>query len=304
MKSPAIHCHGTVFAPGRPIEEAMITLNYVQVHDHFVKRNYYGSVPGFNACDCGKNMPFVHRSDVSMLNKNLYGTPFDKIDPSSKKNFNAGTGNNLANTYKTYLGDEAFKLLQNPESSCKNGNNFLSSTVYGTSTYSAPFVSPSNPAYTSSGAPFVSTTSPAYVPSVTSTPAAPFVSTTSPAYVPPVTSTPEAPFVSTSSPAYIPPVTSSPAAPFVSSSSPAYIPPVTSTPAAPFVSTTDPAYSSPAAPFVSSSPVIPGYIPPVTSVPAAPLPSQNALVSSARGSLRTSSGLLFVTFITCIIFSK
>jgi hypothetical protein len=116
--SPPIHCHGTVLIPGRPIEEAMITINYVQVHDHLVKRNYYGNVEGFKSCDCGKNMPIVKRSDVSQLISTLYGTPFEKLDPALATNFNSGSGNDLATTYKDRVGQNAFKSLQNPQDTC------------------------------------------------------------------------------------------------------------------------------------------------------------------------------------------
>ena len=96
-----IHCHGTVIRPGQ-LRLAQFAMSYIQMKDHLQQRGYSGSVAGYNACDCLENMPIITRADVSLVNdNNLKLTADGKFDQTAASNFNAGTGNDLLNTFKT-----------------------------------------------------------------------------------------------------------------------------------------------------------------------------------------------------------
>lgn len=97
-----IHCHGTVIdkTTKNGITDAQITLNYIQVYDHLKKRGYYGSVMGYNACDCAENMPKVKRADASQLKTNFTVDSSGNADPTNARNFRAGKRNDLECEYK------------------------------------------------------------------------------------------------------------------------------------------------------------------------------------------------------------
>ena len=104
-----IHAHGVVIkgTPGtQEFYNSQLTMNYVQLYDHYQRRNYYKQLPGAkHSCDCGENMPNVRRSDASEMKATPTGRTLTEggvtfPDPSDPGNFQAAGGNDLATAYK------------------------------------------------------------------------------------------------------------------------------------------------------------------------------------------------------------
>ena len=115
----SIHCHGVVIkgTPGtQDFLYSQLTLNYVQVYDHYQQRNYYRTLPGAaHSCDCGENMPQVQRSDASEMKSPPKGKQVTigsvtYPDPSDPGNFQAAGGNDLKTAYKKYLNKDPANL--------------------------------------------------------------------------------------------------------------------------------------------------------------------------------------------------
>lgn len=142
----SIHCHGVVIKgpPGtQDFLYSQLTLNYVQVYDHYQKRNYSSKLPGAkHSCDCGENMPQVQRSDASEMKTNPKGKQVTingvtYPDPSDPGNFQPAGNNDL----KTAYNNEFKKDLAN----LNNCNPVAATPANPTA---PPAAAPANPAGT------------------------------------------------------------------------------------------------------------------------------------------------------------
>jgi hypothetical protein len=296
-----VHCHGTVIKPDKPIQEAMLAINFIQITDHLVTRGYHGSVPGQPACGCMEDMDYVSRSDFSILNTGALTIGKYGMVSAIATNFNNGGTNDLKTSYQNLLGvPDATAVLENLYGTCPAkdllGPFKYQKKVTTTTTTTTTTTKPTTKTTTTTTA---TTTLPP-----TSNKQATFT-TTDVQYVP--TTTLSAGFSSSSSNnSYSTPLSPSlSVSGSISFSTSVQNPSSTGSSAHGFLSTSVsvPVYSPPrsdgavSAPFATYMPSIS-----VTDYPAAPVPTQgtNFLYSSAELSFQSS--FAFVLFVFVNIF--